>query len=324
MKRARALCAAVVALTLLSAGAAHADDEEAANKEFQRGVELYRTKKYKDAADAFVRAERFAPRGPTAYNAARAFKAAGDTLRAADELAAALRYGGLGDDQKKDATEQLRVMEAASGAFELSGPKDATVRIGNREEKVPTRIHVAPGPYVIQFTSGATIDEQQLTVRKGERLSVEMRLLANPKDTQPLPPPSAAQPAPAANNVVVPAREKPPASTMNLRKPIAIGLMGAGGIMFISAIAVGVGGLSARDRFVESGLTNIALHDEAERQRTLANVLGVIGVLAIGGGIVLYVTAPKSTTTGEVEPQRKRWVGVSFAPNGAALVGTLP
>ncbi len=298
----------------LASGSARADDEESANREFERGVDLFRTKKYKDAAESFVRAERLAPRAATAYNAARAFKAAGDPLRAADELSTALRLGGLSDEQRRDANDQLAKIEPTCGSFDLSGPRDGFVRIGSREEKVPTRMHVAAGTYTVIFTQGTATDEQQVTIRRGERLTMEMRFFNVPQST-PLPPPKPGPPPATASTVTTDKTPAKPSKPLELRKPIAIGTMVAGGLFLAGGIAVGMSGLDARDRFVEGGRVNISLHSKAESQRTTANVLGTIGILAIAGGFVLFVTAPSSSSTN---------VAVGVGPNGASLAGTLP
>src|SRR5262245_12193661 len=133
----RLLSAMTIAFVLHSSGVARADDEAAAKEAFDRGAELYRAKKFREAAEAFDRARGFAPRGPTAYNAASAWRSANEPALAADAFASALELGGLSDAQKKNATEALKTLDASLGVLDLDGPADARARVNESERSLP-------------------------------------------------------------------------------------------------------------------------------------------------------------------------------------------
>jgi hypothetical protein len=71
-----------------------ADDSAKAGKLFDEATRAYARKEYERAARAFMAAHELMPHGATAYNAAKAWEAAGDKPRGAETFAIALRMGG--------------------------------------------------------------------------------------------------------------------------------------------------------------------------------------------------------------------------------------
>ncbi len=315
-----------IAIVLTSASA-FADDEEAANDSFDRAVELFRAKKYRESAEAFGRAERLAPRGPTAYNAARAWKAAGENARAADELTQALALGNLSEEQRKDATKQLAQLEAANGwgILDLEGPKDARVRLGpNDERALPAHAHVLPGTLQVFFKTTTATDEQTVKVAKGEHVAVKMRIV-----TSAPPPPPIAPIEPVAQPAGPPPDHRVRSSDVLTRKNAGIASIVGGVIIFGVGVYVGLDGKSARDKFVNQGNHNRSLHDQAESERIWANVLGVVGIGVAGLGTYLLLTpsqepAPPAAAPRSAKPSlAPSHVAVQVGPGGVALAGEL-
>lgn len=313
---------------LLASGSAAADDEEAANAAFDRGVELFRARKYRESAESFVRAERLAPRGPTAFNAARAFRSAGDNARAADELSQALFLGNLSDEQRKDATKQLTQLETTLGVLDLEGPKEGRVRIGATDERaLPAHVHVLPGSFQIVFRTATSSDEQTTKVAKGEHVTLRMRIAA---PAAPAPAPVAA-PAPGRAQPVGPQPAPvPPERTVGrvdlfTRRNAGIAGVVLGVVAFGTGVYVGLDGKSTRDRFVAQGSHNGALHDQAESEKIWANVLGVVGVGLAALGTYLLVTPsarqPPSSAARMLTPSK---VALRVGAAGLGLAGELP
>jgi tetratricopeptide (TPR) repeat protein len=298
------------AFALLCASAANADDDNAlAAQSFERGVDLYRKKQYREAADAFERALKLAPAGPAAYNAARAWKAAGDPAHAADDFATALELNQLTDQQKRDATSELKALEATLGVLDLEGPAGARARVGSAEARsVPAHVHVTAGRLMtVLFTLEAAKDEQTAAVGKGEHVALRMRYTPPPP-----PPPVAAAPAPPPPAAAPPAESSKPVS---LRTPLAVGAMVIGGLFLVGAVKEGLDGMDARDRFVAGGSKSTSLHDDATSKRVLANVFGAIGLVTIGIGVYFVAVTPKESKT---------TARIGIGPGGLVLDGAMP
>lgn len=289
-----------VALTLSISSRAWADDERAAEATFTRAVELFRAKKYRDAAAGFDEACSLAPRGPTAYNGARAWRAAGDEPRAANDYAQALSLGGLTDALRKDATEQLSALEQKLATVQLSGPERSRAEVAGVERRLPADLHAPPGVVHVTFQTATSRDEQTISVKPGERVKVAMR---SPEAT-------------TREQGRAPSESEPKSSL----KTVGIASMAVGGTLLLTGIYLGVDGLATRDQFVETGRTSLSLHDRAVSQRLWANVLGIIGLggMAVGSYLVFFHhPTPKSGSA-------LSSLRIGLGPRAVLLEGVLP
>ena len=184
-----------------------------------------------------------------------------------------------------------------------------------------------PGPHaVVASAPGHRSREFKVTVpaTKGEA-SVTVEALTQ---GEPEPPPSAVSAnEPDTGPADAPRTSSPEIDTKrgNTQRWIGIGVGAAGVIATGVGLAFGLSAKSSLDASNESGRCDaqnlctdegLARRDDASSAATLSTVFVGVGVAALVGGVVLYLTAPKSTSA-----QRAGGGGVAFvpAPRGFAL-----
>ena len=138
---------------LAGAGAARADEVEAAKARFRRGVELYRAKRFADAAEEFEAAYRLKPHGAIHFNVAQcrerleqwpaAYRAYSDYLRevpdAKDRAAVRASMRGIEGQLAKSGAQLLLV---------YTEPPGARVTVDGRDRGTsPVHLVLPPGAY---------------------------------------------------------------------------------------------------------------------------------------------------------------------------------
>src|SRR5262249_18868518 len=132
---------------------ARADDTAAAAEFFRAATAAYARGEFAGAARAFEQAHEKAPRAATILNAARAWEGANDDARAADDYAAALQLPGLSAAEAEQAKSRLADLERRVGTLQITSPPGAIASVAHvAAAPVPTKIHLKPGEYPVQFT----------------------------------------------------------------------------------------------------------------------------------------------------------------------------
>lgn len=321
----RALCAALLAL-LAASGSALAQ-VPAADEAFQRGREALKVGKYEEACAAFEESQRLDPQLTTQFNialcdeqlgklasalaiyrelaekddnASRRAKAA-DMIVQLDARAARLRIEVAENRSRRDALVPPG-LEVNVNGVRATNYKDMPIDLGT--SKVEAR---APG-YLDWAGTVTAKDEKQ-------RVVVTITLDPDPAaTTQPVIPPS---PPP-------PPREQPPRS---LRKTLGmVGIIGGGAAIAGSFTfgllarskwrdAKGVCGGTICDSQADLDRGN-ALAESARTRGTIATVLAIGGGALVAGGIVLWMTAPKSEHSVAIAPS------ASSSSVGLAVLGS--
>jgi hypothetical protein len=184
-------------------------------------------------------------------------------------------------------------------------------------------IAVDPGPHRFSFSAtGKTKEERSFVIREGEKDRHERIVLV-----------STGGPAPAAvTPVATPVPEAAPASPEAPPKDgkgqrIAGIVVGGAGVV---GLAVGsVLGLGAHSKYNDAlnghcgGVANacdstgVADGSSAHSEATASTIVFIAGAALVAGGVVLYLTAPKGTTTGAVTVSPT----VGFQSAGVSLGG---
>ena len=285
-----------VCLALCSKVAMAAESEQIAEQFFSAGSAAYTRGDFRAAAEAFESAHRHAPRAATILNAARSWDAAKESARAAGAYSAALKLGGLSEDERKLAAARLAELSQSLGTVKVSGPAGSVISLGHvKQVAVPTTVYLPPGAYAVEvlFPSGARRNTP-LSVRLGEQ---QLEVAPPPTPTQTSPPPDRAA-AP------VPVLEEGSSAQVTW----GFVSLGAGAALAGGAVFVGLGALDARDRYDASEQRDLDARDEAKSLRLWTNVLWAGALVASGVGVTLILTAPSS------EPQH----GVVLAPGSVA------
>ncbi len=268
-----------VAIALTSSRAhAQSDDERAAARLFRAGTAAYEAHDFTAAALAFEEAYRRVPRGAAAYNAGLAWEGAKEDARAADAFDLALSDPSLSASAAEDARSRLSRVERVLGRVDVSGAASISVTVAHvADAKLPRRVHLPPGEHVvsIKHASGRT-ERQMIIVRAGEVSPIALTADATPPVTP----------------VVVP---PPPARGGSRTRTIGFVGIGVGVAATATAIVLGLGAWRARDAYDDSGRTDVDARSDAVAYRTWTNVAWATAAVAGIGGLVLVLTAPRSS-----------------------------
>jgi hypothetical protein len=313
-------CVLVGALLALPPPAGAETPEQTARERFKQGAEAYARRDYRAAAVAFEGAQAALPAGATIYNAALAWLAAGEPVRAGNDFAAALTLGGLSDAQSIDASQRLEAIDKDVGHIDVAGPAGSHVAVdGLSDTAVPARIRTLPGDHYVTLTrSDGTSETRRTHVGHGASDLVDFGAAPPP----PAPPPAApaappASPSPTPTEQPAPPAPEAPAASGGSSALRTVGWVGLGTGVALSGVAIGLGvaGLDARNLFVKGGDHDQSLHDRAIAMRTGTNVAWV-GAGVIGAtGIVLLIVAPRR------HAENTAPVDVTLGPSGISLAG---
>ncbi|HVJ17469.1 MAG TPA: PEGA domain-containing protein [Polyangiaceae bacterium] len=322
----RALGTAACALALLSAPLAHAQGEEEedpaelearrteAKTRYEEGAAAYKEKRYKDAVDLFLEADRILSSAPLSFNIARAYEKLGDNSGALQWYRDYLRR----DPQAKNGAEVAALIQALEkklmekGVQQLtvrSRPKGATVLIDDQPVGVtPWTGDIPPGKrHVTLQLKGYAETSRELDLPAEKAVDVEVRLVPG-------------EDAPAAPAPVAPPPQAQPRSVEQEQPSAGMGpwpyiTLAAGGAVLGGALTFEILRRRAEDE-AESDPTQIGYsekYDTMESRQTIARVLtGVGGALVITGGVLLVLDL-----TGK-KPEEKTGFGFGCDDHGCA------
>lgn len=310
------------ALALPATAHAQTKEKDVAKAEvlFNEGVKLLGQKKYAEACDMLEESRKYANGlGVTLYLAdcqehnARPVAALA-LFRDAEKLAAARK-----DARQQVAHERVAQLEKSVPrillrvAPEVAAARQQIILDGRKLEasEVAQPIVVEPGPHKIRSMSddGASW-ESEIVAALGGTSGLDIPLLkpahlpAVVDVSAPVPAtaPTAVPPPPMPTTAPAPDSGGAGASTGSTQRTIGLVAAGAG------VVGLGVGavfGLSAKSKQSDSNAnghcnaadacdgTGLALRQDALGAATLSSVFFVVGAVAVAGGAVLYLTAPK-------------------------------
>ena len=290
-----------------------------ASEFFRAGEASYARGDFPAAARSFEEAHRRAPHAATLYNAALAWEWAQQIARAADGYESALRMEGLGARQKRDALGRLQALEKRLGHIRVLAPVGGgKVTVAHLElGDIPLVVHVLPGTHEVRLTrDSGRVEKTTVNVAQGQSLIVQFA---------PAPaPPTAAAPNPAPTPIPATSRALNAEPEASVRSPGNLRLWGwavlGGAVVGLGGTAVYLGteALQARDRYNDSGRTDLSAYDRASTLRTWTNVLWVGTALVAATGGVLVLTASRSGGDGA----RIDNAAIALTPTGASLIAS--
>ncbi|HWA72708.1 MAG TPA: PEGA domain-containing protein [Polyangiaceae bacterium] len=321
------LSLALISVTPRVARAQEAPSDEAAveqrrteaKSKYQTGVEAYERKRYKDAVDLFLAADRLAPSAPLSFNIARAYERLGDDSSALRWYRDYLRRNPTapnGDDVRQTVAKLASALEK-KGVQQLSissTPPGATVSVDEQPVGVtPWTGDLPPGKHhVLLSARGYADNERELELGSSEPLDLNVHL----------DPASSGVSAPAFAEAAPQAPPPPPAATMPPTAPPSHKGMGVWPWVTIGTGAAVLGGSltfellrRSAESDAEKERTQLGFQsalDKVDSRKTTARVLlGVGGALVVTGGVLLVL----DTTS------RQSGVQAAFAcvPDGCAL-----
>lgn len=304
------LCVILTAYPLPAA----AQDAASAQALFEEGRTLMQRQKYDLACAKFAESQRLGPASGTLLNLGECNAKQGKTASAwaaFKEAIAAAQSAGQKDREafaKERAAElegslmKLTVTVVAETTQELVVKRDGIVL--NRPAW-GTAVPVDPGPHVVEASAPG---------KKPFKATVE------------------ASPTERSREVVVPALEDAAAASavtgksLWTQRNIGIGVAGVGVVAVAVAAIVGVSAIStndeAKDHCRDGNLcdqTGLDLLDSARGKAATSTVFFVVGVLAMGGGAILFFTAPRDTN-GANGPRPSMRRSLALAPTASPPV----
>jgi hypothetical protein len=271
-------------------------------------VKAYEERRYRDAVDLLLEADRAMHSPAFAYNIGLAYEAMEDAASALRWFRSYLREVPNTEDkpavEKRIATLEGELQKRGiQQATVLSTPPGATVVIDGKPVGVtPWTGELLPGRHRLEVSlEGRATSERYIDIlaHRAEDITVELA-----------PAPPAAAPAPAD----VPAPLPEPARPAPRVSPWTWGAFGASGLMLTGALAFELSRESAEDDARTAAQVDYQeMKDTAESRQTTARVLAALGGgLLVTGGVLLALDL-----TRERGPQ----VGVSCTTTGCLLAG---
>jgi tetratricopeptide (TPR) repeat protein len=315
--RTAGLCAAIafgvvsVASAKPSGGASTAAQPvEIARLRYRQGVEAYQAKRYREAIDYFLEADRLSPSAALSFNIARAYENTNDAPATLRWYRDYLRRDPNAAD-KADVENVIRTFEkklADKGVQQVtftSDPTEAEVEIDGKPVGVtPLTLELAPGTHALALHHSAYAEFKQDVDIPGDHAS-DMTFKMDVAAAEAPPPPTAAPVAKAPEADASAERGKPsPILTPLGWAGIGLGGAALGGALVFELLRHGAESDAKADRTQVDYADHL---DTMEGRRTAARVLlGTGVVLAAAGGVLLYLGHDSNKTT----------VGLACAPGG--------
>ena len=289
---------AFVAIAILAcAQPALADNKSEADALFKKAKKLHADKKYSDACPMFEKSDALDPGIGAKLNVAKCYEDWGMLARAYRWYTDAEKMAADAKDKRADKIKELiSAIDSDVPRLTLKLPDgaDATkadVKLDGKPVELDKEQRVDPGPHEITWLADGQKKSKTIPMeRGGEReLTLDLR-------------------APATNGgngggtVETPPVVESPPSPGRTRRIIglsvgAAGLVGIGVASYLTLDArskykdaIDTHCMGSKDMCSDQGL---AITSDARSQANLATVVTVISIAAIGGGIALYLTAPK-------------------------------
>ncbi len=302
----------MVALLAMASSPASADK---ADKLFKKGKKLLAEKKYADACEAFSEVDKIDPGIGAKLNVARCFEEWG-------KLSVAYRWytdaQKMATDTKDDRAAKIKEL-----AEELDGnvprvtikvPEGAdpdvlaTLTIDGKPVALETlnlEQRVDPGPHRIEFVVDGVTKTKMAPVERGGSSEVSLDIPKGTGKPKPKKLPGVVKKPGEPDPVPEPETPSPPGRTQRI---VGASLVVAGGVAV--GVAAGVT-LSARGKYKDAleehcmGSTTMCnstgkdITDDARSRANKMTVVSIVGGAAIIGGVVLYLVAPKASSSTE-------------------------
>jgi hypothetical protein len=290
----RWIAGAVAALALLGPGASRADDMDAARALFVAAKELGEKGLWKDAARVWEDSLKLYRAPLTLYSLGLAQSKIGLLVEARDNLRAFLE-APPSPKSKELEPEAHRLLDQLAERIptiavvvEPSTVLHPAVTIDGKDAGGGSlaRIELDPGPHEIAARAPGWEEKRaQVILAEGDSQPVTLVLAPSPP---PLPPPP--EVPPPAPTVPRADAAPPPAAGGPRRRVASFALMGAGGAVFVTGLAVGLTGVAQ----AHSAPGRTGPDVNAAKAKALAgDVVAGCGIAAFGVGLILLLTSPR-------------------------------
>jgi hypothetical protein len=332
---------AITIVTLLAlVSSASADKKERADALFKEGKQLMSEKRYADACNAFEESYKLDPGIGAQLNIAKCYEEWGKLGRAFSSYQLSEKMARDAGDARADKIKEIIAeLDSQVPRLTIRLPKDAPKGFQVTMDKKPVTVLgeafvVDPGPKTLEWWVGDGPKKQKIVaVERGGESEVTLDV---PKGT--------VVKSEGGSGGGGGDDQKSQPTTPSVDKPATPGrTQRIGGIALGGAgvLAIGVSSimtLSARGKYNDAldmycnGMTNgcsaqgLEITHEARSTANTATVIFLAGLAAVGGGVALYLLAPKANAVDEDEDEganddeASRYIVPSVSPDGAGVV----
>lgn len=274
--------------------------KQAAAAAFERGETAYAKGRYGEAGAAFEEAYGHVPHPFALWNAARAYKRAGEAVRAANTFALYLEKAPQDAPDRKNAQTELAQLSKKLGRLQIFAPGAQDIRVDDQPARAGL-VYVNPGTHLVSGLAGG----QKLTRVQAVDADTTVDVALVAEHATPETPPPAAD----ANEPESPR----PKNLRRLPPAVVYGGAGATAIALGLTIGFGVDTLNARDDF-DRAPTQEKL-DKGRSKQTLTNALlgTTIALGALTGAAAIFFV--------DWHSDNGRAVKAGLGPSGIVLWG---
>ena len=311
-----------LAVLLACATPALADNKSEADSLFKKAKKLHGDKKYSEACPMFEKSDALDPGIGAKLNVAKCYEDWGMLARAFRWYTDAEQMASAANDKRADKIKELiSAIDSDVPRLTLKLPDGANaakaaVKLDGKPAQLDKELRVDPGPHVIAWLADGQKKTKTIPMERGggRELTLDMRSTGGGGE--------GGGGAQVDKPVVVDAPSRPGRTRRIVGLSLgAAGLVGMGVATYLTLDArstyndaLGTHCMDSKDLCSDEGLS---ITSDARRQANIATVITIVSLAAIGGGIVLYLTAPK----GEARESDK--TGLFVAPIVSGVMGGL-
>ncbi len=292
---------------------------------FNKGKKQLAAKKYAEACATFEQVDQLDPAIGAKVNVARCYEEWGKLARAyhwyvdAEQMATS-----TGDKRAPRIKELVETLDADVPRLTIKlteggDPAVARVKLDNEDATgvLGQEQRVDPGPHLIEYEVGTEHKTKTVPLERGASTEVTLEV---PKATGKRAAELVAKATPAKPKPVTPP-EAHPGRTRRIAGLVtaSAGLVGLGisGVLTLGARSSYNDALAAHCMGAKNLCddTGVELTGDARSKANTATVIAILGAVAVAGGVVLYVTAPK----GKHAQEHALYVTPTLQPDGGGV-----
>jgi tetratricopeptide (TPR) repeat protein len=307
--------------SLVASPASAQQDSATAQVLFEQGRALMSEEKFAQACEKFAESQRLGPASGTLLNLGECYAKQGKTASAwaAFKEAIPLAHSANQADREKYGRERVAQLEAALVKLSIIVPNAGSTpglvvkRDGIELGKAAWGIAVPvdPGPHVLEATAPKK-KPWKSTIEIGSEPTKEVSIPTLENEVVDVPPPTT--PPPTTTN-------SPPINQRTIGLGVGVvGVIGVtlGAIFGLSAISTNN---DAKDHCRSNDLCSaegLSLKDSARSKATVSTVFFALGAVAIGGGAILFLTAPEEVD--KAKPVARLRLAPAVGPTSGELL----
>ncbi len=290
---------------------ARADDADDARAEYAAGAVALGKSAFREAAEHFEVAAKLRPHAAAFYAAGKAWQRAGELVKSADRLSAALERNELSAADAGDARHRLVSIEGKVGTVNVTGDRTMELQIDDGPTvRPPGARHALPGTHTLYVRGAAGAMSREVTLTAGGAILIDLEpeLVKSWKAVGQADVPDKVEPPKVVPDESTKAQNR---GGSDLRTAGVVALVGSAAGAGTS-IGLGVAAISAKNQFLKSRTQSD--FDGAIHLQTATNVGWVATSVLGAAGVTLVVLSI-------VKKPAPSAAWIELHPNGAAISG---